>query len=91
MPEPYEPDGAPLNPRDSGVPYRDRGKGRMDYNPFQSTPDGGQAAAPYYDVWGSYERAMEDAISREDVPPAYRQHVREYFESLNSSAPERAR
>lgn len=44
---------------------------------------GGAAKTPYYDVYESYRRDAEDAISREDVPPAYQAPVKEYFDSIN--------
>lgn len=37
---------------------------------------------PYYDVYESYKKDAEDAISKESVPPAYKEPVKEYFESL---------
>ncbi len=43
---------------------------------------GGGAKTPYYDVYESYRRDAEDAISREDVPPAYQAPVKEYFDSI---------
>ena len=43
---------------------------------------GGAAKTPYYDVYESYRRDAEDAISREDVPPAYQAPVKEYFDSI---------
>ena len=41
-----------------------------------------ESRVPYYEVIGDYSQAAEDALSREEVPPAYRQTVREYFDSL---------
>jgi len=43
---------------------------------------GGRAASPRFSVTPSEHKAAEDAIAKEPVPPAYREHVREYFNSL---------
>ena len=40
---------------------------------------------PYYEVIGDYSRAAEEALESEEVPPAYRPTVRQYFESLQSA------
>lgn len=42
---------------------------------------------PYYEVVGGYSRAAEEALQREEVPPAYRTTVRDYFEALQSGKP----
>lgn len=44
---------------------------------------GGEAQeVPYPDAFREYERVAEDSISRERIPPALRDTVRRYFESL---------
>ncbi len=43
---------------------------------------------PYYEVMGEYSRAAEEALSREEVPPAYRSTIRDYFEALQSGGTE---
>jgi hypothetical protein len=43
---------------------------------------GGVARTPYYDVYPSYKREAEDAIARENVPPAYRDSVKQYFDRI---------
>jgi hypothetical protein len=43
-----------------------------------------QSRVPYYEVIGEYSKAAEDAMSREEVPPAYRGTVRAYFRALQS-------
>jgi polyhydroxyalkanoate synthesis regulator phasin len=57
----------------------------------RSAPDKVSASkVPYYEVVGDYSRAAEEALSREEVPPADRAAVRKYFEALQaggSSAP----
>jgi len=43
----------------------------------------GKATVPYYEVYSDYSKAAEHALTREDVPGAYRDRVKTYFESLN--------
>ncbi len=53
----------------------------------RAAPDpGDRSKVPYYEVIGEYSRAAEEALDREDVPPAYRRTVRDYFDALNSGA-----
>jgi hypothetical protein len=42
----------------------------------------GTSSVPYYKVYGSYKKSAEKAMSKEDVPPAYRKQVKNYFDSL---------
>ncbi len=58
------------------------GSGEMEQLPTKGEAKGGQARTPYYDVYESYKRDAEDAVSRESVPPAYKQPVKDYFESI---------
>jgi hypothetical protein len=39
---------------------------------------------PYYEVITGYSREAEEALAREEVPPAYRSVVRDYFDALQS-------
>lgn len=43
-----------------------------------------ESRVPYYEVIGDYSKAVEEALSREEVPPGYRGTVREYFDALQS-------
>ena len=45
---------------------------------------------PYYEVVEGYSKAAEEALAREEVPPAYRGTVREYFRSLQGGSDEKA-
>ena len=56
--------------------------GEMEQLQTQTEAKGGKASAPYYNVYESYKKDAEDAVSREAVPPAYKQPVKDYFESL---------
>jgi hypothetical protein len=46
--------------------------------PDQASP----SSVPYYEVYSDYRKAAEKAMTREDVPPAYRKRVRDYYDSL---------
>ncbi|HIE50547.1 MAG TPA: hypothetical protein EYP85_02200 [Armatimonadetes bacterium] len=50
--------------------------------PQRGIPTPAPAYAPYYEVLPEYRRAAEEALSREEVPLAYRQRVKQYFEAL---------
>jgi chemotaxis protein histidine kinase CheA len=41
-----------------------------------------QSRVPYYEVIGEYSKSAEEALSKEEVPPGYRDSVRNYFQSL---------
>jgi len=50
---------------------------------FSGAPDApGASSVPYYEVYTNYKKAAEKALSKEEVPPAYRKPVTDYFESL---------
>jgi len=40
------------------------------------------ASVPYTDVYSNYKKSAENALSKEKVPPAYRNRVKDYFSSL---------
>jgi hypothetical protein len=56
--------------------------GDVEQLPTQSEAKQDAVRTPYYDVYESYKKDAEDAISKESVPPAYKQPVKDYFESL---------
>ena len=37
---------------------------------------------PYTEVFGSYRRAAEDTMDREQIPPPLRDYVKRYFERI---------
>lgn len=39
-------------------------------------------AVPYTKVYSNYSKAAEKALDKEQVPPAYRARVKDYFSSL---------
>ncbi len=57
-------------------------EGDMEQLPTKGDAKGGPVKTPYYDVYESYKHDMEDAVGRDTVPPAYKQPVKDYFESL---------
>lgn len=56
--------------------------GEVEQLPTRTEAEGGPVRTPYYDVYESYKKDAEDAVSKEVVPPAYKQPVKEYFDSL---------
>ena len=56
--------------------------GEVEQLPTRTEAEGGPVRTPYYDVYESYKKDAEDAVSKEVVPPAYKQTVKEYFDSL---------
>ena len=57
-------------------------EGEVEQLPTRTEAQGGPVQTPYYEVYESYKKDAEDAIAKEAVPPAYKQPVKEYFESL---------
>jgi len=47
-------------------------------------PLGGPSRVPYYEVISDYSKTAEEALAKEEVPPAYRGTVRDYFRALQS-------
>ncbi len=58
------------------------GNGEIEQMPTKGEAKGGQVKTPYYQVYESYKRDAEEAVGRESVPPAYKQPVKDYFESI---------
>lgn len=52
-------------------------------------PTGGASRVPYYEVISDYSKTAEEALAKEEVPPAYRGTVRDYFRALQSGKPEK--
>jgi uncharacterized protein YjgD (DUF1641 family) len=52
-------------------------------------PLGGPSRVPYYEVISDYSKTAEEALAKEEVPPAYRGTVRDYFRALQSGKPEK--
>lgn len=77
----YAPERVASNRLDTQVRGK-RGKGKSDYSTVRGAPEQSSAARPYYEVYSTYQRTAEEALAREDVPAAYKKHVRDYFDSL---------
>jgi hypothetical protein len=79
----YAPRENPMDATPEQVRTGVRPGGEAHATPTRGAPDRvDPSRVPYYEVIGDYSRAAEDALEREEVPPAYRGTVREYFESL---------
>ncbi len=59
------------------------GSGEVEQLPTKGEGKGGQASTPLYDVEQSYRKDAEEAVGRESVPPAYKQPVKDYFDTFN--------
>jgi hypothetical protein len=72
------------NPYDVGVEGESR-QGRKDGYDTNLTGRGGSMASrlQYLGVIGQYRKAMEDAITREQVPRDFHDQIRSYFQSLD--------
>lgn len=58
------------------------GSGEVEQMPTKGEAKGGQVKTPYYEVYESYKHDAEEAVGRDSVPPAYKQPVKDYFESI---------
>lgn len=58
------------------------GNGEVEQLPTKGEGKGGQSSTPLYDVGQSYKKDAEDAVSRDSVPPAYKQPVKDYFDAF---------
>ena len=81
-PRPLAPPG-PVNTKDSRAPSK-VGEGKILATQFLRgmPPDDAQAKMEYQQVLDAAQKDAEDAISREDIPPEYREKIKEYFEDL---------
>ena len=66
------------------IPGQETGQGetitRENPDPAAGLP--GPALIPYQDVYTQYQQAAQQAMDRSDIPPAYRDLVRDYFTLL---------
>ena len=72
------------NPYDVGVEGESR-RGRKEGFDTNLTGRGGRSPSrlTYLGVIGQYRKAMEDALTREQVPRDYHEQIRDYFQSLD--------
>lgn len=83
----YAPRSTPTSGTSTRVPSLLRPGGEMAAMGGRGAPDRvSPLRVPYYEVVGDYSRAAEEALSREEIPPADRAVVRNYFEALQGSS-----
>lgn len=56
--------------------------GEVEQLPTKGEGKGGQVRTPYFEAYESAKRDMEESVGRESVPPAYKQSVKDYFNSI---------
>jgi hypothetical protein len=49
---------------------------------LKGDPDPTKSATPYYQVYQSSKKAAETALDKENIPAAYKEQVKEYFDSI---------
>ena len=76
--------GCAANPYDVGVEGESR-RGKKDGYDTNMTGRAGKMASrlTYMGVIGQYKKAMEDAISREQIPRDFHSQIRDYFQALD--------
>ena len=51
--------------------------------PFEGDPEGAHSAAPYYsNVYSSSKKQAESTLNKENIPAAYKEQVRKYFDTI---------
>jgi len=58
--------------------------GPADYEEYEAPPTHGESSVPLTRVLPSYQKKAEQALDRQNIPPAERKRVKRYFESLTS-------
>ena len=86
---PLAPPG-PVNHKDTRPPTK-LGEGKILATQFLRgmPPDDAQAKMEYQHVLDAAQKDAEDAISREDIPPEYREKIKGYFEDLKDQGVKR--
>lgn len=56
--------------------------GPADYQEFNAPPTPGDSSIPLSRVLPSYQKSAENAMNKQDIPPAERKRVKKYFDSL---------
>jgi len=70
-------------PYTSGVRGAQRGRVPLYETQAAGSTSRADGPLPSVGVFGQYQRMMEDAIAREQVPRDYHEQIRDYFKSLN--------
>ncbi len=50
---------------------------------FRGSPGASQSSAPYYQVYQTSKKQAESTLNKENIPAAYKEQVREYFEQIH--------
>jgi len=86
---PYEEIYVPEKTAEDSAPTREKthvgkGEGPLARSPLpvRTAPGDQPARVPYYKVVDTYRKVAAEAIEKEQIPPAYREQVKRYFESL---------
>jgi hypothetical protein len=58
--------------------------GPADYEEYEAPPTPGESSVPLTQVLPSYQKKAEQALNKQNIPPAERKRVKRYFESLSS-------
>ncbi len=58
--------------------------GPADYEEYEAPPTPGDSSVPLTQVLPSYQKKAEQALDKQNIPPAERKRVKRYFESLSS-------
>ena len=49
---------------------------------FKTLPEKGELKSAYESVYRQSQAEAAEALQQQDIPPAYRMHVRDYFDSI---------
>jgi len=79
----YAPEQVPSQTYDTRVRGRIGEGGTTLMQEFRSLPTSAEGLSDYYDIVSAYTGAEERAIDAEDIPPEFRDLVRDYFSGLN--------
>lgn len=58
--------------------------GPAEYEDYEAPPTPGDSSVPLTQVLPSYQKKAEQALDKQNIPPAERKRVKRYFESLNT-------
>ncbi len=63
------------------------GAGKSSFGQVKTANDGSRSRTGYREAYLAAKRAADDAIYRQDVPPAYRRYIHDYFERMQPDTP----
>jgi len=78
----YAPERTDAETRDVRVHGRKNAGRDITSDEARGAPQRQSASAPYFEVYDSYAREAEDALTREDIPRSYQKQVRDYFRAI---------